>query len=103
MELPERTRNQIDRGEKIGTIFNQDAAAVLPRGLQLILLGLLLSGFWDGKGVGLVKVDVIKLIAKHQRGQFKQLEEQIEKVKSSDELTSLVKSSTKDILEALYV
>ena len=103
VELPERTRNQIDRGEKIGTIFNQDAAAVLPRGLQLILLGLLLSGFWDGKGAGLVKVDVIKLIAKHQRGQFKQLEEQIEKVKSPDELTSLVKSSTKDVLEALYV
>jgi F-type H+-transporting ATPase subunit alpha len=103
VELPEKTRSQIDRGEKIGTIFNQDAAAIVPRSLQLILLGLLLTGFWDGKGSSLVKVDVIKLIQKHQKGQLKELEEQVNRVKSSAQLTSLIKSSTKNVLEVLYV
>ena len=103
VELPERTRNQIERGEKIGTIFNQDAAATVPRSLQLILLGLLLSGFWDGKGASLVKVDVIKLIAKHQKGELKSLEDQIGEVKSPSDLISLVKTATKNVMEALYV
>jgi len=103
VELPEKTRAEIELGEKVGVIFNQDATSIIPRSLQLILLGLLLSGFWDGKNASLVKVDVIKLIQKHQKGLFANLEKQITAVKTAGQLISLVKKSTKDVMEAMYV
>lgn len=103
VELPEKTQAEIEVGEKIGVIFNQGASSVINRSLQMILLGLLLSGFWSGKNTGLVKVDVIKLIQKQQKGALKNLEKQVLGVKSAAELSSMVKSSTKNVMEVLYV
>ena len=103
VELPEKTRAEIEVGEKIGVIFNQDAASIVPITLQLILLGLLLSGFWSGKNASLVKVDVIKLIQKQRKGLIANLEKQVLGVKSAAELSSIVKSSQKKVMEVLYV
>ena len=103
VELPDKTREEIEVGEKIGVIFNQDANNIIPRSLQLVLFGLLLSGFWSGKNAGLVKVDVIKLIQKQQKGLLSTLEKQVLGVKSVAELASTAKSYQKKVMEALYV
>ncbi|OGY25896.1 MAG: hypothetical protein A2Z24_02325 [Candidatus Woykebacteria bacterium RBG_16_44_10] len=103
VELPDKTREEIEVGEKIGVIFNQDANNILPRSLQLVLFGLLLSGFWSGKNAGLVKVDVIKLIQKQQRELLSSLEKQVLGVKSLAELAAIAKSAQKKVMEALYV
>jgi len=103
VELPEKTRAQIDLGEKISVLFGQDASNLIPRGLQLILLGLLGSGYWNGKASSMVKVDTIKIIQKHLKGQFAKLEKEVEGAKSALEVNSMVKAATKEIFEALYV
>ena len=103
VELPEKTRLEIELGEKIGVVFNQDTEAIIPRSLQLILLGLLVSGFWHGKNSNLVKVDVVKLLQKFQKGGLKGIEKQILAVKTPEELSDLVKRYTSSITEALYV
>ncbi|MDP2720507.1 MAG: F0F1 ATP synthase subunit alpha [bacterium] len=103
VELPAKTRAQIDLGEKIGVIFNQDVTSILPRGLQLVLMGLLLAGYWQGKNASLVKVDVIKIFQKYDKGEFKDIEKQIVTCRSTEDLISLVRTKTSKITEALYV
>jgi hypothetical protein len=84
-------------------IFNQDTETIVPRTFQLILLGLLLSGFWEGKNANLVKVDVIKMIQKYQKEFFKDWGKQIEAVENVGELTSLMKKYAPSVTENLYV
>ncbi|MEX0621373.1 MAG: F0F1 ATP synthase subunit alpha [Candidatus Woykebacteria bacterium] len=103
VELPEKTRAEIDLGEKIGVIFNQDAEGIVPRSLQLILLGLLFSGFWKGKNANLVKVDIIKMFQKYQKGDFSQIEKEVTRATSPEELMKLVGKHQSKFSEALYV
>jgi len=103
VELPAATQAEIALGEKIEVIFNQDSETIIPRPFQLILLGLLLSGFWEGKNANLVKVDTIKLVQKYQKGLFRDLEKQIEAVKEVQELNSLIKKYSSLVMENLYV
>ena len=50
VELPEKTKELIDFGDKLAILFNQSSKTVIPREFQLFLFGLLLSGFWDEIG-----------------------------------------------------
>lgn len=103
VELPEKTRLEIELGEKIGVIFNQDADTIINRGLQLILLGLLFSGFWQGKNSNIVKVDVIKIIQKYLKGDLKAMDSEVLSAKTVEDLGNLVKKYTAKLSEAMYV
>lgn len=103
VELPEKTRQEIELGEKIGVVFNQDAETIVPRGLQLVMLGMLFAGFWQGKNANLVKVDIIKFLQKHQKGAFKGIETEILIAKTPDDLSNLVRKYAQKLSEALYV
>jgi len=103
VELPEKTRQEIELGEKIGVIFNQDAETIVPRSLQMVILGMLFAGFWQGKNSTLVKVDIIKVFQKYQKGAFKAIETQIVAAKTADELSNLVRKYAQKLSEALYV
>lgn len=50
-ELGENSRQILAVGEKILTFFDQPVSTVVPENLQLILLALLVSGMWSGKGI----------------------------------------------------
>ena len=90
-------------GEKIGVILNQDADTIVPRGLQMIMLGMLFAGFWQGKNSGLVKVDIIKIMQNYQKGAFKVIETQILTANTIDDLSNLVRKYAQKISEVLYV
>lgn len=102
VELPDKTRAAIDFGEKIGVILGQDANTLVPRDLELLLIGLMVSGFWQGKATSLVKVDVIKLLQKYEKGEFKELQAKISQAKPASELISLVKNFADKVTEVLY-
>ena len=103
VELPEKTRQEIEMGEKIGVILNQDADTIVPRGLQMIMLGMLFAGFWQGKNSGLVRVDIIKIMQNYQKGAFKFIETQILTANTPDDLSNLVRKYAQNISEVLYV
>ena len=103
VELPEKTRQEIELGEKIGVLFNQDAETIVPRSLQMVMLGMLFAGFWQGKNANLVKVDIIKVLQKHQKGAFKGIETEILIAKTPDDLSNLVRKYAQKLSEALYV
>ena len=103
VELPEKTRQEIELGEKIGVIFNQDSETIVPRSLQMVMLGMLFAGFWQGKNSNLVKVDVIKVVQKHQKGAFKGIETEVLNAKTLDDLSNLVRKYAQKLSEVLYV
>jgi len=50
-ELGENSRQILAVGERILGFFDQPISVVVPENLQLVLLGLLVSGMWPGKGM----------------------------------------------------
>ncbi len=50
-ELGENSRQILAVGEKILAFFDQPIKVVVPENLQLVLLGLLISGMWQGKKI----------------------------------------------------
>ena len=92
VELPEKTRKIIDFGEKLGILFNQDPKTVLSRGFQLFLLGLLLSGFWDGRSPKIMAVTVKEMLEHYKEGVFSKIETEIEKIKKTEDLISFSKN-----------
>ena len=103
VELPELTKREIQRGGKIELIFNQDSETLITRELQIFLFGLLFAGFWDNKNIGMVKVDLIKLVEKYKKGELKQLAGQIEKIQTFDQLVSFANKYANSVTETLYV
>ena len=92
VELPEKTRKIIDFGEKLGILFNQDPKTVLSRGFQLFLLGLLLSGFWDGRSPKIMAITVKEMLEHYKEGVFSKIETEIEKIKKTEDLISFSKN-----------
>ncbi len=103
VELPENTQREIALGEKIELILNQDADTRLDRSFQLLLFGLLFSGFWDEKNTSSVKVDIIKLIDNYNKGGLKTILSQTSGVKNVEELKNAAKNYQSKVTEVLYV
>ncbi|MDP2671056.1 MAG: F0F1 ATP synthase subunit alpha [bacterium] len=102
VDLPQATKTEIDLGEKIELIFNQDTESLVPRELSLMLFGLLLGGFWAGKNVSSVKVDVIKITEKFQKGELNDFLTRLAKIDKIDDLLSTVKTFYDQVTEKLY-
>ncbi len=92
-DLPEHTKQTIELGEKIYALFNQNPHAIMPRDLQLIIFGLLLSGFWEEKSVEEVQKSVEELLKAHKRGSFAEISGKIKSVKSMADLIVIIKNS----------
>lgn len=92
VDLPEATKVEIDIGEKIKLLLNQDAETRVSRDLSLLLFGLLFGGYWEGKNIGVLKVDLIKLTREFQLGYMKDLVLSFDKVQKVDDLIKLVKN-----------
>ena len=50
-ELGESSRQILAMGDRVLTFFDQPVWMVVPENMQLVLLSLLISGTWDGKGM----------------------------------------------------
>lgn len=103
VELPEITRREIQRGEKVELIFNQDSDTIIPRDLQLFLFALLFSGFWDAKNTAMVKVDLIKIVEKYRKGELKIITQKMEKIQKLEDLITIANQHAAKVTEVLYV
>jgi F-type H+-transporting ATPase subunit alpha len=91
VELSDVSKNLIRNGEKLNTLFNQSQNQVISPMLRLLLLSLLVGGFWDSKMDVQVGEDKEKLIAAYQQGKLKTIEAQLAKIKTLAEMKDFIK------------
>jgi len=99
VELPEETRKIINFGEKLETIFTQPADVILSREFQLLLLGLLITGYWEETTTSEVEQEIPILTERYQQGEFDQLQEKIKEINNVNQFKRLIKNSTSKIKE----
>jgi F0F1-type ATP synthase alpha subunit len=102
VDLPESTKDEIDLGEKIELVFNQDTETLVPPALSLMLMGLLLGDFWKRKKSEQVKVDLIKLTQKFQQGKLTDFLNQMKEIGNVEELIKQMKAYSQKVSEVLY-
>ena len=97
-ELPEEIQKNIDFGKRLDFLFGQqEINAIIPRKLQLILIGLLISGFWENKSLKEMKKEIDKLLENYQKGFLPEIKEKIEEIKDFDHLQFLIKEIKPEI------
>jgi len=96
-ELLPETQKIIETGQKIELLLNQSSEILIPRQLQIILIGLLIAGFWDTKSQREMKVEVEKILKLFQKGKIPALPEKIEEIKNLDHLLFLIKEIIPEI------
>jgi len=89
-ELSKESQEILELGEKIEILFNQDSKTIIPRKIQLLLSGLLISNFWKGKSENVMKRE-IKTILENKEEILKIKEIVFEKIKSLLELEKITK------------
>jgi len=96
-ELPAETQKTIEFGERLEFLFNQESEIIIPRKLQLLLIGLLLSDFWEDKSLRGMKIEINKLLENYQKGVLPEFKEEIEEIKDFHHLQFLMKEIMPEI------
>lgn len=97
VELPEETRRVIDFGKKLENIFTQPSDILLEREFQLLLLGLLITDYWEEESPSEVQESVSALIERYQQGEFSKLQQKIKKINDLDKFKRLIKNHHEQI------
>lgn len=97
VELPEETRDTLSFGKKLEKIFTQPTQALFSREFQLLLVGLLVAGYWDEKSPEEVESELPNLVERYQQGELEEIETQIKDTKKLEEFKSLIKEITPKI------
>ena len=96
-ELPTEIQENIEFGERLNFLFNQEAETMIPQKTQLLLIGLLLSNFWKNKSLKEMKIEINKLLENNKKGTLLEIKEKVEEIKDFDHLLFLTKEIMSDI------
>ncbi len=96
-ELPAETQKTIEFGKRLEFLFNQESEIIIPRKLQLLLIGLLLSDFWGDKSLREMKIEIDKLLEDYKKGVLPEFKEEIEEIKDFGHLQFLTKEMMSEI------
>ncbi len=100
-ELTLETKEIIEWGERLEALFNQDIEILIPRKLQLLLVTLLVAGFWKDKSVIQMKKEIDSLLKAYNEGVLPEIKEKIEFIKDLDHLLFLTKEIIPEIEKVL--
>jgi len=101
LELTEKTKQDIQDGEKIETLLNQNSFQIIPKTLQLIFFGLFFTDFWREKKPKEVEVEKEKLLTAHEKGMLSFLEEEIQKINDPETFYKLLKNNHSKVREVI--
>lgn len=96
-ELSQENRKILDLGEKIETLLRQDYKTLIPLPCQLLLFGLLFSGFWKKVPSKTMEKEIAKILKKFQGEDFFDLEKKIKKMKNAEELKDFCEEIAPDL------
>ena len=97
VDLPEKTKKIIDLGKKIELVLEQDPETIIPRTMQILIMGLLLSGFWDKKTEKEIKNDIQKLLESYNKKELLGIEESLNTISSPEELKAFIRNNYQKI------
>ncbi len=101
-DLPLKTRTDLNLGERLEAVFDQDSHTIVPKPAALILLGLVLHDYWASKSIDQVRVERTKLVDGYNKGLFKNVEANFAKVDDLASLDKLIKENEDLIGKVLY-
>ncbi len=90
VDLAEPTMELIRNTAKLETLFNQDADVTFSKELQLVYVGLFLSGYWNGKTADEMAKDVEDIRVASEQGKLDALKLQIGRVSKLSEYLSII-------------
>ena len=93
VELAPPTMELIRNSAKLETLFNQDADVTFSKELQLIYVGLFLSGYWSGKTVDEMAKDVEDIRVASEQDKLDALKLEIGRVSKLSEYLSIMESN----------
>jgi len=97
VDLPEKTKRIIELGKKIELVLEQDPEIIIPRAMQILIMGLLLFGFWDKKTEEEIKKDIRKLLEAHNKKELFGIEESLDTIGSLEELRVFIRNNSQKI------
>jgi F0F1-type ATP synthase alpha subunit len=101
-ELPVETQEILELGKRLEILFSQEPQTIIPQELQLLLVGLLVSGFWKDKSPIEMKNEVLKILKEYQEGNLPKLPEEIGEIRDLDHLQFLIKEILPEIEKIIY-
>ena len=101
-DLPLKTRTDLNVGERLEAVFDQESHTIVPKPAALILLGLVLHDYWASKSIDQVRVERTKLVEAFNEGLFKNIEESFSKVDDLVSLDNLIKENEDLFGKVLY-
>lgn len=90
VELTPETMQIIRNSAKLDSLFNQESNVIFSKDLQLIYVGLFLSGFWNSKSGREIEKDVKILKDASDGGKLDKLKLEISRVKRLAQFTKLI-------------
>lgn len=100
-ELFPETQKLLDLGKKLETLFSQGSKTIIPRPLQLFILGLFLYGFWEDKPQNIMRIEA-DTILKNYGQVLPELEKRMEPIKTLEELKNFAEQAVPGVKEILY-
>ncbi len=92
VELTTQTLKALDQGEKLIRLFDQESQIIVPKGLQLIYLGLFFGGAWEKKSAKEVGVEKFRVLGEYLQGKYGNLPVEAKLAISVKELVNAVMS-----------
>lgn len=101
-DLPLKTRADLNLGERLEAVFDQESYTIISKDVTLILLGLVLSGFWSSKSIDQVRVERTKIVEAFENGSFRFMNPKLKVVESVPDLEKLIKDNEEKLESILY-
>ena len=101
-DLPLKTRTDLNLGERLEAVFDQESYTTIPKSVSLLLIGLVLTDFWSSKGIEQVRVERTKFVESYKQGLLEYFESKIKELDSIQSLEKLIKENEEKIASMLY-
>lgn len=101
-DLPIKTRTDLNLGERLEAVFDQDSHTLVTKNIALLLFGLVLEEYWSSKDIEQVRVERAKLVEAFNRGLLKGLDSGLQGVADTKSLVDFVLGNQAEVDELLH-
>ncbi|MEX0617059.1 MAG: F0F1 ATP synthase subunit alpha [Candidatus Woykebacteria bacterium] len=101
-DLPLKTRSDLNIGERLEAIFDQETYTVIPKDVALILVGLAFSDYWSSKNIEQVRVERTKLVEAFAKCAFESVVADLQKFEDVEALENYLGANREKIEQILY-